>query len=368
MPVHDVLRCAAVAAAIGVFSAVTPAAAQSAIAITAENVMHFEVLAKPGRNSMGSYGQYDRAGDTSNWIWKTPDGSEVSFVADHPTSTTLVLKSRQFDYPLSIDLVALTIAKLTDAGKPIDVSRVPITNVSCDGCDLRLLRPLQGEAGLGEVMKKKKDIDDDLSGETIALKKDPIKVVHGFGRQLFVLDHHHGALAWIKAEHPVATCQIINPDEPLPTDNAAAFWSQLQARNWVRLADKDGNPIAPEALPQKLTDLPNDPYRTLAWMIRSQHRDGFCRSLMLPSPPPFAEFKWADWMRKQAGLPIAKVEAATDPSLWKPNNKKNRETAQAEVLEAALQAAKSPDAAGLPGYRGDKPADYHCPVAPGGED
>src|SRR4051812_14037258 len=71
MLVHDVLQRAAVAAAIGVFSA-APAAAQSTTAITAENVMHFEVLVKPGRNAMGSYGQYDRAGNTNNWTWKTP--------------------------------------------------------------------------------------------------------------------------------------------------------------------------------------------------------------------------------------------------------------------------------------------------------
>src|SRR3954447_22338284 len=47
MLVHEVLQRAAVAAAIGVFSAVAPAAAQSATAITAENVMHFKRIEPP---------------------------------------------------------------------------------------------------------------------------------------------------------------------------------------------------------------------------------------------------------------------------------------------------------------------------------
>ena len=137
-----------------------------------------------------------------------------------------------------------------------------------------------------------------------------------------------------------------------PTHSAEIFWSQLKDKNWVRLVDKDGKPIEPKDLPQKLTDLPNDPYRTLAWMIRKA--DDYCRELMKPQPP-FAEFRWADWMRNRPDLfPLGAVKTATNPNLWAPGTKKkDRENAQSAILKTAYSAARSPDTppADLPGYR-----------------
>jgi hypothetical protein len=238
----------------------------------------------------------------------------------------------------------------------------PISDVTFDGCDLRALRPLQGGVGLGEVMKKKRDIEEDLQAELDDLKNHPIQVVRGLGGDLFVIDHHHGARAWIEANHPTGTCQILDPDPPLSTE-PEKFWAELEARGWVRLADENGKPINPDALPKTLQKLPDDPYRTLAWMLRKA--DGFCRARMTPSPPPFAEFRWADWMRGKSELPFDKVAAATNPELWN-LKKKDRVTRQKEVLDAALAASKSPEAATLPGYRGDEDPSSECPPDPPG--
>jgi hypothetical protein len=80
----------------------------------------------------------------------------------------------------------------------------------------------------------------------------------------------------------------------------------LLASNPELIENKDGGVIAPDALPTSLEQLPDDPYRTLAWMVRK--RDGFCRALM--QQKEFAEFIWADWMRGQNELPPAQVAAA----------------------------------------------------------
>jgi hypothetical protein len=64
---------------------------------------------------------------------------------------------------------------------------------------------------------------------------------------------------------------------------------------------------------------PDDPYRTLAWMVRK--RDGFCRALM--QQKEFAEFIWADWMRGKIE-PAAQVAAGPK-----------------KFLETALKLAKS---------------------------
>ena len=350
---------------IGVLVTIATAAAQSPSGIKPENVTHFEVPAKPA--DRGAYGKFDKVGD-QRWTWKTRDGSNVDFVEDRQTDAVLLLKSAAFDYVVGIDFPALTSYLLNAAGTPIETSPVPITNVTFDGCDFNALRPLQGVAGLGEVAKKTKDIADEFDKELAALKKDPIKIVRGLGGNSFVLDHHHGALAWINYGRPVGTCQLLNPDPPLPAAEPA-FWQELKNHKWVRLADKEGNLIGPEALPSSLTALPDDPYRTLAWMLRAQHRDGFCRALMKPQPPPFAEFLWADWLRKRPDLPAAIVGPATARQLWQPPTKKpQREAAQAEVLRIALAAAKTQAPADLPGVRSDKPANFECPVDPHGDE
>jgi len=164
-----------------------------------------------------------------------------------------------------------------------------------------------------------------------------MKAVRGPNGQLFVTDHHHGARAWLLAGYASGICSI----EPDPSsDDPGKFWPRLVDLKIVNLQDKDGIVMAPDALPNSLEQLPDDPYRTLAWMVRK--KDGFCRALM--GQWEFAEFIWADWMRSRAEIPAAQVAAAPD-----------------KLLKTALKLAKSPAAEGLPGYVGDKPASFTCP-------
>ncbi len=218
-------------------------------------------------------------------------------------------------------------------------------------CDLRELRPLQGAVGLGEVAKKMRDILDDPTGEKAALDKDPIKVVRGVGQNFFIVDHHHGALAWLKAGHTLGTRKYM---AAIWTGEPAKFWTKVTIDHLARMQDKDGVPIAPASLPATLDTMPDDPYRTLAWMLRKA--DGYCRGLMKPAPPPFAEFRWADWMRFQYGLTADKVKEAADLWLLK---KKDRDAAkvakQQALLAVVVGLAKTAAAKDLPGYRGDIP-------------
>ena len=227
---------------------------------------------------------------------------------------------------------ALSVA--ADKGQRCDPHTAPGVNCTCD---LKSLRPLQGAVGMGEVRQKTDKINKKPKKEASKLAADPIKVVRGPAGQLFVTDHHHGARAWLLAGYSSGTCSI----EPDPSsDDPGKFWPRLVDLKKVHLENKDGVVITPDALPKSLEQLPDDPYRTLAWMVRK--KDGFCRAFM--EQREFAEFIWADWMRGRAELPAAQVAAA--PDKW---------------LKAALKLAKSPAAAGLPGYVGDKPASFTCP-------
>jgi hypothetical protein len=210
---------------------------------------------------------------------------------------------------------------------PCDQQAKPGVNCTCD---LRSLRPLQGAVGMGEVLEKKAKIEKKPDKEKRHLEADPIKVVRGPAGDFFVTDHHHGALAWLMAGISSGICNI-EPDA-LSTD-PKEFWVEVEERHKAHLKDKNGAAIMPDSLPKTLTQLPDDPYRTLAWMVRKS--GGFCRQLM--DHKEFAEFVWADWMRgRRTELPPEQVMSSP-----------------AKMLPAALKLAKSPAAAELQGYVGD---------------
>ena len=123
-------------------------------------------------------------------------------------------------------------------------------------------------------------------------------------------------------------------------------------------------------LPKTLTELAphDDPYRTLAWMVRKADANGFnsnktaklwpgfCRKY-ITGATDFTEFAWADALREYGktnpALALATVTAATAPTLWD-GKKSDRLDKQVPVLQAALAFAKSDAAKTLPGVRGDK--------------
>lgn len=208
--------------------------------------------------------------------------------------------------------------------------------VTC-ACDVRTLRPLQGAIGMEEVRDKAQKIAARPKKEWRDLVADPIKVIRGPGNALFITDHHHGADAWRLAGHPVALCRI---DARPPVATEAEFWSGLVKDRLMRLADAEGKPLTPAQLPSSLELMPDDPYRSLAWLVRKSN--GFCRSEM--PQKEFAEFVWADWLRKQPQLPANTVRASAE-----------------SVLPTALTLARTPAAQAMPGYVGAKPAGFTCP-------
>jgi len=172
------------------------------------------------------------------------------------------------------------------------------------GCNLTQLRPLQGAVGMNEVQYKKNAILHHPKRERDKLEKDPIKVVAGPDGQLFITDHRHGAEAWLVANTKWGAnglCEVVNAQKKLPStfQTEDQFWTALKAANLVRLKDKDGKDIDASQLPQALDAMADDPYRSLAWLVRQ--RGGYCKS-----PSEFAEFAWADWFRTK-GLGTAKL-------------------------------------------------------------
>lgn len=201
-------------------------------------------------------------------------------------------------------------------------------------CDVRVLHPLQGAIGRDEVRHKAEKIRDKPNKARRELKDDPIKIVRGPDNGFFITDHHHGAAAMAMAGQPSASCSIVaRPDFATPE----AFWRDLARDHLVWLEDRNGHPITPADLPKSLAEMPDDPYRSLAWRLRKD--GGYCRAAMRQKE--FAEFIWADWLRRQPSLPIENVRRSSKA-----------------MLEDALTLARSPAASALPGYTGDE---SECP-------
>lgn len=189
-----------------------------------------------------------------------------------------------------------------------------------------LVRPCQGAVGMREVATKRMEIEalrrrpDKLERY---LAKEALPVVKGSGGGLFLTDHHHlGRALWDAGFREVHVRIIAD----LSMHPPLSFWAEMDERGWVHAYDGEGRFIGPERLPRHLSELTDDPYRSLAGAVR--RAGGYDKSSV-----PFAEFRWADFLRAR----IARSLVSTNFDA---------------ALRQALRLAGSPEARDLPGYIG----------------
>jgi hypothetical protein len=116
-----------------------------------------------------------------------------------------------------------------------------------------------------QVIYMENRIADDPKQGRRKLEQDPIKVVAGVGGQLFIIDHHHAAEAWLGATTEWganALCKIVNSEKGLPAEfkTEDEFWSALKAASLIRLKNESGIDIDPSQLPKTLEAMADDPY------------------------------------------------------------------------------------------------------------
>ena len=154
-------------------------------------------------------------------------------------------------------------------------------------------------------------------------KGKPVLVVKGPGAY-FLVDGHH-TMSGIRAADLVQEVTVMQVADLSGTTDVDAFWAEMQQRGWA-LCRAHGEDCGRDTIPRALTDLADDPYRALAWLIRKMGAyDDLKR--------PYQEFEIADFLR--ARMPFA-------PTL------------SYQYERAALHAyelMRSEAASGLPGYR-----------------
>jgi hypothetical protein len=191
------------------------------------------------------------------------------------------------------------------------------------------LRPTQITVGMREVNAKRKAWRATASkkGEKF-LGKHMIPVILGPRKKHYVIDHHHLARALHEEGVETVAVTVVANLGNLEPDS---FWFVLDNRNWMHPFDDKGRRRGYEDIPKSVTELIDDPFRSLAGELR--RAGGFAKDTT-----PFSEFIWADFLRRRIKRKL--VEDDFD-----------------RALEKALQAAKSADAGYLPGWCGPSPED-----------
>jgi hypothetical protein len=105
-----------------------------------------------------------------------------------------------------------------------------------------------------------------------------------------------------------------------------AFWIYLDNRGWMHPFDAEGRRRSSKDVPKKISELVDDPFRSLAGELRL--RGGFAKDTT-----PFSEFLWADFLRRRIKRKVVEDDFPA-------------------TVARALKLAKSMDANYLPGWSG----------------
>jgi hypothetical protein len=122
------------------------------------------------------------------------------------------------------------------------------------------------------------------------LKKNPITVVIAPNLQTYIVDgHHHTSACWqagVREMH----LEVIR-DFSTTSMSYVKFWQKMLDKKWCHLYDKFGDgPRLTMYLPHDIRGVSDDPYRSLAWLVRK--KGGYSHT-----DEKFAEFKWANFFR-----------------------------------------------------------------------
>jgi hypothetical protein len=188
------------------------------------------------------------------------------------------------------------------------------------------LRPTQMAVGMNEVEEKRKELRQRKAKKIGQfLGQHMIPVVLGPKKRHYVIDHHHLALALHKEGLRDVLVTVVSDLSALEPD---AFWTVLDHRNWVYPFDANGRRCDIADLPKSVTQLKDDPFRSLAGEVR--RAGGYAKDTT-----PYSEFLWADFFRRKI-------------------KRKDVDANFAAAVKQALRLSRSKDAGYLPGWCGPK--------------
>ena len=198
----------------------------------------------------------------------------------------------------------------------------PVRDLLLHTVAIEALYPTQITVGMREVQAKRKHWRG-VGRKGEFLGGHLIPVIRGPKSRLYIIDHHHLALA---LHHEGVKEVAITVLADLCKLDKEAFWTYLDNRAWMHPYDAKGKRRPYTDLPRRVSGLVDDPFRSLAGELR--RAGGFAKDTT-----PYSEFLWADFLRRRV----------------------KRERVEAnfmQALEQAMRLARSEDASFLPGWCG----------------
>lgn len=188
---------------------------------------------------------------------------------------------------------------------------------------IRSLRPTQITIGLIEVEHRRVDWDKLGDKKASFLGQHMIPVVIGPKKRPYVIDHHHLARALHDEGQKTV---LIQPIAVLDSLSQEHFWRFLDNQGWLHPFNEHGERQPYSAIPKKIAQLTDDPFRSLAGAVRKA--GGYAKDAR-----HYTEFIWADYLRKQ-------FRARDIRHHWK------------RTVEEAVTLARQHDAHFMPGWCG----------------
>ncbi|WP_448951682.1 ParB-like protein [Labrys neptuniae] len=186
------------------------------------------------------------------------------------------------------------------------------------------LRPTQITVGRREVEEKRRRWKTQgFRDKEDFVKSHVMPVIRGPKKRLYILDHHHLSLA-LHEEDIKKVFVIVRAD--YSKLDREAFWFVLDNLNLMHPFDENGKRRSYQDIPKRVSDLVDDPYRSLAGSLR--RAGGYAKS-----DAPYVEFLWADFLRRE-------IDAKTVASDYE------------DALNQALELSRTRKANYLPGWAG----------------
>jgi len=235
-------------------------------------------------------------------------------------STTMRSSSSKAYFLSILSLLCLSVVWVSGA---VDVPYAPDLPVHSN-CVVAVaqLRPTQFALGLQEIQERAVKLREmSASKLTAYLLKHRAPIAIGPGGIPYLLDGHHLARTILEAGvKPVMYAEV---KENWANLSEEKFWAEMKDHNYLYLRDEAGHgPLDYTLLPKTVAAMKDDPYRTLAWKVRSN--GGYEKTSVF-----YTDFQWAEFFRPRV---------VVDTNSY------------GKAIEAASALAHSADAQKLPGY------------------
>ncbi|MFN9622072.1 MAG: ParB/Srx family N-terminal domain-containing protein [Cyanobacteriota bacterium] len=238
------------------------------------------------------------------------------------------------------------------------------------GCRIKIedLHPTQPTVGMLAVRCKAQKVSRKFKkgklDDYLAKEDRFVPLVRGPGGAFYLTDHHHLATGIWNAEIPpqkmVVNAYLISDLSSLSPE---LFWSKMQADNRAWLRDSSGAAISPAQLPGSISQLTDDPLRTLsAWVragcgyIKCDPGSELSCSTKFPqvscAKAFFLEFTWGEYLGSVPAVRKALADniACPQQNLLSSSCLINQRNKLIQVLPATMEAAAASGAKTLGGY------------------